>query len=310
MNEKFRIRARRNDRIAKWVITFGGMLVILSVVLILVLITNTSLPLFQSPQAEIYAKFPLSGVDQQDILAIGVDEYLETGFFVDRAGIFHFFETQQGLETDQIIVSPPYDNAKLLKIENYGRMQFGLFWDDGSLTLERVAFKSFFDENDNNRRTILHELHRDAEFAATEGDMPTLSLGRIGEEGRRTRIDLLADGQIQITQVAISESLFGDEEEELFSENLASPDYGEITSIALDSQGKALYAGTSQGYLLHWSLQEPGAAELLDELPAFADGRAISALSMVFGDYSLAVGDTEGKLTTWFPVRVEKNRAR
>lgn len=310
MNEKFRIRAKRNDRIAKWVITLGGMLVILSVVLILVLIANTSLPLFQSPQAEIFAKFRLSGVDQQDILAVGVDEYLETGFFADRSGIFHFFETQQGLETDQIIVSPPHDNAKLLSIENYGRLQFGLLWEDGSLTLERVAFKPFFDENDNNRRTILHELHRDAEFSAAEGGMPIVSLGRIAEEGRRTRTDLLADGQIRITQVAVTESLFGDQEEELFSETLAAPEQGTVTSLALDRQGMALYAGTSQGYILHWSLQEAGEAELRDELLAFTDGRAISALSMVFGDYSLAVGDAEGRVTTWFPVRLEKNRAR
>ena len=33
MNEKFRLRAKRNDRLAKWVITFGGMLVIFSVIL-------------------------------------------------------------------------------------------------------------------------------------------------------------------------------------------------------------------------------------------------------------------------------------
>jgi phosphate transport system permease protein len=106
MNEKFRLRAKRNDRAAKWVISLGGMLVILSVVLILVLIASTTLPLFQSPQAEVFAKFPLPKEPAQEVLALGVDEYLETGFFIDRDGVFNFFETQQGLASDQLEAKP------------------------------------------------------------------------------------------------------------------------------------------------------------------------------------------------------------
>ncbi len=52
-----------------------------------------------------------------------------------------------------------------------------------------------------------------------------------------------------------------------------------------------------------------GQAELLDKVIAFTDHRAITALSMVFGDYSLAVGDALGQVTAWFPVRTETNRS-
>jgi phosphate transport system permease protein len=113
-----------------------------------------------------------------------------------------------------------------------------------------------------------------------------------------------------IRQVAVTESLFGDSEEEEFSELLKLPVDSEITALALDNQGRALYVGTSQGRLQRWSLSEPGEAELLDDLVAFADNRAITALDMVFGDYSLAVGDAKGHVTAWFPVRVEENSAR
>ncbi|MEN8686949.1 MAG: ABC transporter permease subunit [Desulfuromonadales bacterium] len=309
MNEKFRIRAKRNDRIAKWVITLGGMLVIFSVIFILVLIANTTLPLFKAPQAEIFAKFPLPRNASQEVLALGVDEYLETGFFVDRDGVFNFFENQQGLATDQLASSLPDNTGGLISIENFGRMQFGLFWADGTLSLERVVFKPFFDEQNDNRRTIEHTLHRDAIFPPPEAGMPLRSIGRIGDEGRKTRVDLMKGGQIHILQVAITETLFGDEEEELFTETLDLPDNGTITALTLDSQGRALYAGTENGQLLHWSLVEPGEAELRDELAAFDDGRAITALNTVFGDYSLAVGDARGGMTTWFPVRIEENSA-
>lgn len=309
MNEKFRIRAKRNDRIARWMITLGGMLVICSVVLILVLIAGTALPLFKTPQAEIFAKFPLPKEPTQEVLALGVDEYLETGFFIDRQGRFNFFENQQGLATDQMATQPPGPENKVLQIESFGYMQFGLLWDDGSLSLERVIYKPFFDEDRGNRRTIEHTLKRDALFPATTTGLPVQSMGRVAEGGRKTRVDLLTDGQLLISQVAVSESLFGDPEEEFFSESVVVPAGASLTAMALSSDGTKLYAGTSSGRLLRWSLAEPGTAQLLDDLRAFDDQRTITALTLVFGDYSLAVGDDRGEVTTWFPVRIEENRA-
>jgi phosphate transport system permease protein len=310
MNEKFRIRAKRNDRIAKWFITLGGMLVIFSVVFILFLIANTALPLFESPEADIYATFPLPAGSVEEVMALGVDEYLESGFTVDRDGGFNFFETVQGGALDRLTATPPKPNSRLLRADQFGQMQYALLWDDGSLSLEKITFQPTFDESDNNRRTISHRLSRDALFPPPEQGMPLLSQGRIAEAGRKTRVDLLSDRRIMVTQIELTESLFGDEEEELFLQEFDIPGEADITALTLDSQGKALYLGTDQGQLLHWSLTEPGEAELLDNIRALSDGQTVTALAMVFGDYSLAVGDDSGGLNTWFPVRVEENKAR
>ncbi|MDT8442244.1 MAG: ABC transporter permease subunit [Desulfuromonadales bacterium] len=308
MNETARLRAKRNDRLARWVITFGGMLVIFSVVFILLLILNTTLPLFRAPQAEIFAKFLLPKEPTQESLAIGIDEYLETGFFIDRQGVFNFFENQQGLATDQYASTAPADDAELLAVERFGRLQYGLLWNDGSLSLEKVIFQPFFDESDDNRRSILHRVVRDALFPPGAYGVPDISMGRISAEGRKTRVDHLTDGRLLVTQVAVTESLFGDSEEETFSQLIDPPQA--LTVFALSSSGSELYAGTDDGRLLRWSLAEAGAAQLIDDLVAFADQRRITALALVFGDYSLAVGDDRGQITTWFPVRIEENSAR
>ena len=42
---------------------------------------------------------------------------------------------------------------------------------------------------------------------------------------------------------------------------------------------------------------------LEETVQAFADNRKITALNMVYGDVSLAVGDSKGGVTTWFDVR-------
>jgi phosphate transport system permease protein len=42
--------------------------------------------------------------------------------------------------------------------------------------------------------------------------------------------------------------------------------------------------------------------DLIDTVEAFKDHRRITALATVLGDYSLAVGDEKGQVTTWMPV--------
>ncbi len=97
------------------------------------------------------------------------------------------------------------------------------------------------------------------------------------------------------------------EKRKLFEETLNAGAEIPITTLATGDKGLALYAGTSDGHLLRWDLEEAGEAVLLDNLKAFADERDITALGMVFGDYSLAVGDEQGLVTAWFPVRTVAN---
>jgi phosphate transport system permease protein len=312
MNESFRRRVKRNDRIARWVITCGGMLVIFSVILILLLIVNVTIPLFREPTAELYAKFQLPGaINAMTVKALGIDEYLETGFYLDDGGRFRFFETQKGAALDLHQAAPPVGAAQSLRAAEVSGLQlYGLLWADGSLTLEQVTFHPTFDETNGNRRTIQHAVKRLAEFPPPTAGTTVRSLARLADDGRRTRVDLLADGRLTVTQLISSENLLGEKTEQSHAEVLTIPDYGSVRALTLDDRGQTLYAGTERGYLLRWDLEEPGAAELLDEVQAFADRRAITALTLVFGDYSLAVGDAAGQVTTWFPVRSDDTSPR
>ena len=71
MNPAFLKKIKRNDRLAHWVITGGGLAIIFSVIFILVLIAKVSLPLFYSPSAELYAKVTLEPARRQNLLALG-----------------------------------------------------------------------------------------------------------------------------------------------------------------------------------------------------------------------------------------------
>ncbi|PLY02442.1 MAG: ABC transporter permease [Desulfuromonas sp.] len=305
MNEAFRRRIKRNDRLAKWFITFGGLAIIFCVILILLLIVNVSLPLFQTPEAKLVAAKPLSvKLRPDEVLAVGVDDYLENAFAIDTQGRFHFIPLGDDPTQLSSTLTPAYLSGQLRAVEPFGRQLYGLLWEDGTSSIVKVAFTPFFDEAQNNKRTIRYRLEDVATFdAVADDDSNGMVLMRYPEEGGRSRVDLLKDQRVLIRQVAVSESLFGDAEEELFESEVLAEQAGPISAMVLDQAGQNLYLGTGKGFLLRYDLSEPGEPELIDKVRVNGDERAITALNLVFGDYSLAIGDAQGRLSTWSPVR-------
>jgi len=310
MNKAFRRKIRRNDRLARWLITLGGMAIIFSVILILVLIVNVSLPLFQAP--EITPTAQLDMTTQEDIgsvLAVGVDDYLENAFVINGSGEFHFVPL--GNDPSQVANILTVGAGRTLKsVEVFSRQMYALSWADGSATLVRVTFSPSFDEDRGNKRTIRYTVSPLWDFEAPAQQVPQQTYIRGQEDGARTRIDLLEGNRILVRQVVMSESLFGDAEEETFAATIDDPLSGALTALVPDLAGKNLYVGTEKGFLLRYSLEEAGEPELVDKVRANNDETAITALTLVFGDYSLAVGDARGRLSTWSPVRDSNDPSR
>jgi phosphate transport system permease protein len=303
MNPAFRKKIKRNDRLARWAITVGGLAIIFCVIFILVLIVEVSLPLFLAPDARQVARLrPAAQTVPAEILAVGMDDYLETGYTIDSRGEIAFLQLQDGRLLDRLVLSAPGSAQTLVEVETYGRLNHVLRWQNGSLSIEKVNFKPFFDEANNNLRQIDHSLEQLATFAAP-GVALRQSLARVNDDGRQTRVDLLADGGLRLQQLEVTQNFLGEEQTSEFTDLLDLTGVGPVTALALSVNGLQLYAGTAEGELLRWDLEEVGAPQRLDHLRAFADRRAITALSLVYGDISLAVGDERGEISTWFAVR-------
>ncbi len=300
MDKKFLQRIKRRDRVARWVITIGGMAIIASVLLILFLIAQVTFPLFQEPKSQLTAQIALPvGAETAAPMAIGLDEYLESAFVLRADGSLHYFALPQGAELASDQLEPPSPEARVVAVENLGHNRYSVSWSDGSLTLDQVQVTPRFD--DQGARSLERELRRLAGFPPAE-QPPRWSAGRLDEEGRRTRVSQLEDQRILVEQQLVSVDFLGNETVESHSAVLEDGVGADISALILDHAGKKLYAGTARGELLRWSLAEPGSPQLLERLQAFADGRRITALGLVFGDISLAVGDERGEVSTWFPV--------
>ncbi|HXV21179.1 MAG TPA: ABC transporter permease, partial [Desulfuromonadales bacterium] len=291
---------------ARWLISAGGLTVIGSVIFILLLIVRVAVPLFQAPRAEVFSRFALPPeVPAAEVLTVGLDEYLESAFTISRDGSFAFFEARRGELFDRLTLEPPVPEAQVRGVEYDGGHIYELLWSDGSLSLEQIRFQPQFDEQGGRKVVFNHE--RLALFPPPAPGHPVRSLARIDAEGRQTRVSLLADNRLLVEQTEITEDFLGNRSEERHEQVLEDAPAETVTALTLDHTGHALYVGTGSGILLRWNLEEAGSPVLLDRVPAFAEPRPVTALGLVFGDISLAVGDAQGGLSTWFPVVGEEN---
>lgn len=304
MNPAFLKRIKRNDQIAKWFITVGGMAIISSVILILILIAKVSLPLFLSPDKDLHASFQLEGMAADvPILAVGMDEYLETGYTIDQTGQINFFNITDGSALDSLQAVSKSGAKRLVSASSYGRLNHVLVWDDSSVTIEQIKFFPFYDKDNNNRRSIRHLSEQIASFTVSDGLQPVQTQARIDEEGRQIRFDLGVGGELGVMITEKEESLFGAGELREESYRLELGSVGRALSAILSTNGTSLYVGTDKGEILRWNLSDIEEPILEEVTKAFTDQRAITALNMVFGDVSLIVGDSTGGISTWFPVR-------
>lgn len=304
MNRKHLKRVQRWDRIARYLISIGGVAVIFSVLLILFLIARVTLPLFQSPSIERQALVDVSAAADATVLQAGVDDYLESVFTLQSDGSVAFYATGSGQRLETVVLAPPGEELTVADVERSGPRRFNILWSDGSLTMEEVRFLPRFDAG--GRRSFERRVVRLAVLEPPAGGVPQRFAARSADEDNLVRVSLLADGELQVDQQVTTEDLFGEQETERYRYKLDLDLVQErITALTMDSTGATLYAGTDQGTLLRWDLSDPEEPLLLDRLPAFTQRRAITALCLILGDISLAVGDADGGVTTWFPVASE-----
>lgn len=306
MNRKHLKSVKRWDRIARYAISFGGIAVILSVVLILFLIARVTFPLFQSPSIDRQALVDVTRTPGVTVLQAGVDDYLENVFTLQGDGSVAFYDGTSGKLQELVVLAPPAEGLTVAGVERSGPQRFNLLWSNGALSMEEIRFPVRFDAE--GKRSFDRQVSRLALLPASTSGIPKRFTARTDTEDNLVRVSLQANGLLQVQQRVTVEDLFGDGEIENYlyeiDPGLASE---QVSTLTLDSSGVTLYAGTDQGTLLRWDLSVPEEPKLLDRLPAFTDRRAITALCLMFGDISLAVGDDQGGVTTWFPVASESS---
>jgi phosphate transport system permease protein len=301
----------RADRWARRFITAGGYGIIASIIAILLFLVYQSLPLAEGASIKELFSFSI-GKTSTRVLLTGVDAYQEVLYTLDEGGMVQFYRVADNklIQEEKL---PLGAEEKILSAAKGGLNQelFAVGTDSGRIITGEVRFSARFTEKG---RTIVPS------FSVLE----TWNVPGIGEPGEE---NLPAADTIphHVERIAFTRNedyarfyawidhrgqllvrIFDADEDEEIVHNL-SGSIGEspVSALTVSQNGENLIAAREDGKLYWFSLDDFENLELKDQWHAFET--PVSGLNYLLGDQAIAVGNTEGAVEVWFPVRTPAN---
>jgi phosphate transport system permease protein len=294
----------RSDRIARWIVTLGGVTIIASILAILLVIIAEVYPLALKSTAT-----PIGTVDTTSgspLLAIGVDEYRQVACRVTETEVEFVDMKGAGQRTSPEV--PGLNGATIVAVSAVGRGPFCLGLSDGRAIPIEIRFEVSYAEGD---RQVRPELIAADPLTIDPQGRPIRLLTHVAtSDGSCTAA---ADGPRSLALVLVKQKrgLVGPSRREETRGQLALPGDGDITALALDDRLDELYVGTSSGKLLVVDLRDferPLWAGVVEA--ASRTNARVTALAFLLGDRTLIVGDSAGGVSSFQLLQSEAGNRR
>ncbi|MBN1443206.1 MAG: ABC transporter permease subunit [Planctomycetes bacterium] len=178
---------------------------------------------------------------------------------------------------------------------------------DGRVLLAPVRWKISFSEAEG--RIVSCELPDLITLQVDPRGRPLSAYALVKEEGESdalpvTIVAQLEDGRLALVERKVKVNLFTDEVEETVDSSYVEIDW-KLKDVVLDPSGKNLYAVTLDDRLIRWPRQRGGLGE---PQVIESSGSSITAMTLLTGGRSLALGHGDGRVSIWFQVRDASDR--
>jgi phosphate transport system permease protein len=279
------------DRAARWVVSAGGLAIIVSILGILVFILAEVWPLMSRARVRTVRQVSLPGPAAGALLA---DEHRTHVAALAADGHVRIVRLKDGrVAGDVDLGTGPLAGARIPA----GSSLLTGATRDGRVVLAPVSFDATFEGqtqvvNPTVGTPVLLELdpeHRPLGAFAAAADA----------DASATAAAQLADGTLAVVRRSSQENMMTGETTETV-ERYAAQAPARLTQLVMDAGQTALYGGTVRGEILWWRLADgqPGEVHI-----AAAGPSPITALDLLIGGRSLVVGQQNGALSVWIQTR-------
>ncbi len=296
------------DRLGRWLINTGGLAIIVSVLGIFVFIAWEVWPLLSRPDAHPLRRVGWSG---GEVGALVVDEHRTHVASLSLDGRISVTRIEDGETTLERKLDlsgaarageePPASSRLTSARALPGPPALSAATEDGRVVIVPLAWNVVFE---GSERRVQPAISEPIQMQIDPAGRPLAAYtARLGEDGSLSAAALLADRSLALVRRELRENLLTGEVTEVLERHEA-PSPRAVTRLLLDQDRRNLYGSTDGGEILWWRLGEGLSAEP-EVLTAGASG--ITALTLLIGDRSLVVGQENGALSVWFPIRGAEN---
>ncbi|NIP31217.1 MAG: ABC transporter permease subunit [Candidatus Dadabacteria bacterium] len=301
------------DRIARYVIMFGGIAIILSIITMLFFIGIETVPLWQSPQRELInsANIIESNPETQvfsPILGIGAEEYREKGFVIDTKGNVKFltFSDLKFNEIKNLDVPGALEYTYLYNSKH--NVSYAVSTDNGFIKPFETKYKIEFDNN--GKRIITPNIIHSEAIKISESKIDFFAFKTDEDSGKKVAAVYTGNKELLLFSEEETESFTGEIEIKKTILDLTNKhNNSTITAVQIDDSLNNLYVANSRGDIFTWSisnLSDPTLKSVVNATERKDTG--ITTLGFLLGSRSLIVGDEKGNVSIWFETRDESNK--
>jgi phosphate transport system permease protein len=293
------------DRMASHGVAFGGISVIIAIVLIFFYLLYVVFPLFIPASSEAVADYAIPGGGQT--LYLDMEEHAGIAVRYTDAGKAIFFDTRDGKVLSEVTLEGVGDATVSSVAQGVpGSHQLVLGLSDGRVLMVRHKFAISYP---GDVRTVTPRImypYGEEPLEVAEDGMALRRLTMSDGEDQLLFAAIDAEGKLHVVKFLKESSLLDDEvtlerEGEVLDDEGVSADF-----LVLDPSQRHLYLAATSGELLHYDVSAEE-AHLLERVQLTPKGQGLSSLELLVGGFSLLAGSDQGEVIQWFPVRDEHN---
>jgi phosphate transport system permease protein len=293
------------DRMARHGVAFGGISVIIAIVLIFFYLLYVVFPLFVPATSEAVADYAIPGEGQT--LYLEMEEHAGIAVRYTDAGRAFFFDTSDGKVVDEVALAG-MEGRRINSVAKgiQGSHQLALGLSDGGVLVVQHKFAISYP---NDVRTVTPQILYPYGETPLEVAAEGMALGRLAMSDSEDLLMIAAidsEGRLHIVKFRKESSLL-DDGVRLEREGVVVAGEGVgVEFLLLEPSQRHLYLAAASGELLHYDVSDDE-AHLLERVQLTPRGQKLSSLELLVGGYSLLAGSDRGEVIQWFPVRDEHN---
>ncbi|MGQ9861015.1 MAG: ABC transporter permease subunit [Thiobacillaceae bacterium] len=311
-------RRMAKDKLFKYVMSLGGMSVIIAISTIFFYLAWVVAPLFTPPHMDELRPVAVAPLAAQKTVHLTTEEQVEIGLRVGDQGRLTFFDLKTGkprLE-EQIPLSVGVRFTSFAAGDLRAQvLAFGTA--DGRLLLLKPDYKVSFTQDPKNPQKdirsitpqVVYPLGKDP-LVLDDAHKPLKQLAIQYDGQEATAVALTADGRLWLANYTSQSDFTG---ESVTVERAALQELphveGDISQLLLEVKQRDLYVIHGGRFVSHFDVQDKGNPRLVQTVAVLPEGERVTAAALLSGGYSLIIGSDRGNIAQWFQVRDKDNNS-
>ncbi len=298
---------------ARWLITFGGISVLMTLVLIFMYLLFVIKPIFSAAEVEQSVAFEI--LTPQPILASGIDELQELAFTINKQGTLDFYrllaEKERAIGSKVFSQQLTADGVGLSKVIQLEADKKLLIDESNQIYLITVKFRSDFS---SGQRQIIPYVEYPLGEDHLPLDMNTKKFSHLSfamDNERAIFVGYTEDGRLLKTTLIAGDDFSFDPMYDAVYQDISSS-ITEVDNIKVSPDMGLAFVLTGDQVAI-FDLTDEDEVELKYTIaPEQRKGTLtppqITAMTLLSGDSSVLIGDSQGQVSQWFEVMTDKGR--